>query len=229
MDGLTERWPNVEQEFFNDIEFLVREAGGLDLVLFTGDLTQRAKPEEFERVSELLEKLWAKFRQLACEPQFLAVPGNHDLVRPVDSCSPALLTLLHLWEKDEVQRPFWDNADSPQRELVAQAFNNYVQWWNGLQVPKIAKYRSGLLPGDFAATFEKSAVQLGIVGLNSAFLQLVSGNLQGRMALHVKQFNGACGGNGAQWASNHDLCLLLTQFTRLFIVQSRAMGGNAEA
>ena len=40
-------WPGVENDFYEDIETLHRNCGPWDLVLFTGDLTQRGTAAEF--------------------------------------------------------------------------------------------------------------------------------------------------------------------------------------
>nr|MDQ3960671.1 hypothetical protein [Pseudomonadota bacterium] len=82
------------------------------------------------------------------EPRLLAVPGNHDLVRPDNPTDPTLMTLMHLWEKSEVQGPFWDNPMSDQRRLVEKAFTNYSQWWESTSIHKPESYSKGILPGD---------------------------------------------------------------------------------
>ena len=65
--------------------------------------------------------------------------------------------------------------------------------------------KSGLLPGDFAVTIEKEGVKLGIVGLNTSFLQLADGNYEGKLALHTQQFHAVCGGNGPAWTQDHQV------------------------
>lgn len=54
------------------VQALVREVNreDVDLVVFSGDLTQRARPREFEAAREMLE---------AIERPILVVPGNHDV------------------------------------------------------------------------------------------------------------------------------------------------------
>jgi DNA repair exonuclease SbcCD nuclease subunit len=42
--GSEDLGPNVEYDFFEDLEFLTSRVGSLDLVLFTGDLVQRGSP-----------------------------------------------------------------------------------------------------------------------------------------------------------------------------------------
>ena len=58
-----------------DKEFL--EIERLDYLVITGDLTDKAQPEEFEKVHEFLSRLIEQF-QLSAE-RCIIVPGNHDL------------------------------------------------------------------------------------------------------------------------------------------------------
>src|SRR6266498_3859697 len=75
-------WANIESEFFDDLKKLYDRCGPWDLVLFTGDLTQRGGADEFSKLNETLERLYNVLRSIGSDPTFLAVPGNHDLVRP---------------------------------------------------------------------------------------------------------------------------------------------------
>ena len=75
-------WPMVREIVFEDLKRLHEKCGPWDLVLFTGDLTQTGSVEEFQRVDELLAELWRHLDSLGSSPKLLAVPGNHDLVRP---------------------------------------------------------------------------------------------------------------------------------------------------
>ena len=191
MKGQDDYWPQAEQKFFDDLAYLIKKlkVGPLDLVLFTGDLTQSGDEKQFQELDKLLKRFWDKLSAMGSKPRLLAVPGNHDLVRPDNPTDPTLITLMHLWEKSEVQGPFWDNPMSDQRRLVEKAFTNYSQWWESTSIHKPESYSKGILPGDFAATVEKEGVELGIVGLNSSFLQLNAGPFKERLALHVRQFH----------------------------------------
>lgn len=201
-------WPNVKDFFFNDLAVLHEKSKPWDLVLFTGDLTRQGSVDEFKEVDELLEQLRTYLQKLGSSPQFLAVPGNHDLVRP-EKKIPAV-KLLQQWEnQSDVQSEFWEDEQSPYREVIRQAFGNYTSWWY-TQSLEANNINIGILPGDFSVTIEKEGVILGIVGLNTAFLQLTDDNYEGKLALHVKQFHEVCGGNGPEWVKQHHACLLLT-------------------
>jgi len=202
-------WPELCERFFDDLKALHREAGPWDVVLFTGDLTQSGEAGQFSQLDGFLDLLWEVLEKLGSRPLLLAVPGNHDLERPNDA---EMVAVLRAWSgKPQIRDAFLDTADSPPRQLVKDAFRHYQNWWKNRQAAGI---HAGLLPGDFSYTFAKgegkNAVKIGILGLNSAFLQLADGKYQGKLALHTRQFHAACGGNGPAWAKEHHLCLLLT-------------------
>jgi predicted MPP superfamily phosphohydrolase len=208
MDELSWLWPGVKDRFFEDLKKLHEKSGPWDLVLFTGDLTNRGSIEEFQKLNQVLEELWEQFDKLGSSPKLLAVPGNHDLVRPDEN--DASVILLKDWERyPNVQKRFWENAESSFRQVVTEAFKNYTDWLKN-QPFKVDNLNDGILPGDFSATIEKGDAKLGIVGLNSTFLQLTGDDYEKKLALHTRQFQAACGGDGPDWAKQHHACLLLT-------------------
>ncbi len=202
--------PGEKEIFFNDLKKLHKKCGPWDLVLFTGDLTHQGSIAEFKRVDIFFNQLWEHFNTLGFTPKLLAVPGNHDIARFDKENPPPSVRLLGLWENQpDVQREFWGEANSPYREEVAEAFACYTAWWKK-QNFKAEEVNDGILPGDFAVTVEKNGAKLGILGLNTAFLQLTDGEYQGKLALHASQLHGACNENGLEWAKQHHVCLLLT-------------------
>jgi hypothetical protein len=72
----------------------------------------------------------------------------------------------------------------------------------------------GTLPGDFAASLQtgtnvQDGLKVGIVGINTTFLQLSEGNFEGRLALDGKQIHNACAEDLPSWTAKHDACILL--------------------
>ena len=90
-------WSNVRDKFFDDLKRLHAQIGHLDAVLFTGDLVRSGAADEFNQLSKLLDKLWEHFDKLGLNPILLAVPGNHDLVRP--STKAPAVRLLTKWQE----------------------------------------------------------------------------------------------------------------------------------
>lgn len=201
-------WPGVREILFADLEKLHERCGPWDLVLFSGDLTQRAAPEEFERLTQTLQQLWDHLKALGSTPSLLAVPGNHDLVRP-DPRRPETLVLARWPTYPEVQVEFWRDPSSPYRKVIDQAFANYSEWF-ARQPFNALKLQPGLLPGDFSTVLGKDGLRLGVVGLNSAFLQVTGGNFEGKLAVDVRQLHAACGGDGPAWVKACDFALLMT-------------------
>lgn len=196
--GMSEQrwlWPQVEEMFFDDLKELHLQCGPWDAVLFSGDLTQRGSAEEFQRLNQVLERLWTHLRSLGSNPALVAVPGNHDLTRP-SALSPEVKVLASWRREKVVQDDFWNNSSSRYRQIVIDAFANYAQWWKTHPFPRVEQSQEGLLPGDASFSFVKNGHRFGVVGLNSAFLQLAGGNYEQKLSLGVAQFHAACGGNG---------------------------------
>jgi formylglycine-generating enzyme required for sulfatase activity len=202
-------WPNLRQALFEDLSRLHDRAGPWDFVLFSGDLVQRGAAREYEVLDEALGRLWAHLASLGSRPLLLPVPGNHDLVRPREE-DPARLVLENWWERENIRRLFWEEPDSPYRRCVAEAFANYTAWWSASPLPRPETPRQGILPGDLAHVFEKDGLRLGVVALNSAWLQLGPGPVEGRLDLDPRQLHHLLGGDPVVWFEDLDAALLLT-------------------
>jgi len=177
--------------FFDDLEKLYKECGALDLVIITGDLTQSGEAEQFEQLNEFLEDLWLFFKSLGCNPKLIAIPGNHDRVRLQEDGKLLDDELLKAMHSEKYK-----------------AFKNYTCWWEQ-QPYKIDNCKSGILPGEFSVSFEKQLlgeiIKLGIVGLNSAFLQRTDQDYKGKLTLHNQQ--SCCPSN---WIRQQNAYLIMT-------------------
>ena len=208
-------FPNAVDALTQDLRELYCKTGPWDLVLFTGDLVYsggKAGPE-FDLLRDTLGELWKEMEALGPTPQLLAIPGNHDLTWP-DPTRP-VVKQLRRWRQDkEMREEFWTKPESEYRKVVAEAFENYQQWWQGWQKAHPASNLSvtpGLLPGDFAATYEKEGWKIGVVGLNSTFLQLSRGAYERKLAVGLRQLAEVCGKDKyPSWFKERRLCLLMT-------------------
>ena len=148
-------WPNIRKTFYDDLERMHEKTGPWDAVLFTGDLVQSGSEAEFNALEEkVLTPLWDHFAKIGSnKPNLLAVPGNHDLVRP-DQTKPkaALRALLKSDAFAEFEDDFWSDRYCEYREIVSAAFANFQKWSEkNARIDNII-FRQGELPGDFAAT-----------------------------------------------------------------------------
>lgn len=216
--GLPEQtfmWPFLEKALLEDLESLIERSGPPDLVLFTGDLTQSGTETQFQRLNDSLEKLWRHFERLGASPLLLAVPGNHDLVRP--KRTHAVVKALNGWEADpEILDEVTSGSDNEYRSLLYQAFEPFSRWSNQWRAahpaPDHLEYTwavSALLPGDFAVKLKKEGQILGVVGLNSSFLQLTGDDHKSRLWLFPQQLTTLLP-NPPEWAQTCHASVLMT-------------------
>ena len=212
MGGQKWLWPMMKERFHEDLKKIHSDAGPWDLVLFTGDLVQKGSEEEYKKLDEAFGEIWSWFEEIGCRPELLAVPGNHDLVRPLGKKHKPTVAMLEKWHSSaaKVSMEFWDD-EYPYQTLVRDAFANYTNWWN--RTPHRPKtIRPGILPGDFSYTFEKGDLRLGIIGLNSTFLQLTDKrNYRERLVIEPRQcVEVTPNENHVEWAHAHQTCFLMT-------------------
>jgi tetratricopeptide (TPR) repeat protein/energy-coupling factor transporter ATP-binding protein EcfA2 len=212
LDGQNFLWPNLRQPFLDDLAELHKLTGPWQVVLFTGDLVQQGKPDEFKAMQQdVLGRLWEKLAELGSgNAMLLAVPGNHDLCRPnPKDDDPAVDKLLENDSFNDIAAKFWSKPDGSYRAVIDNAFAAYTDWWNA--APHRPKdLTRGELPGDFACTLECGDQRIGIVGLNTAFLQLQGSDYKGKLVWNTQQLQAVCGGAADDWSQRHSLCLLLT-------------------
>ena len=223
--GLTSQrwlWPAVRAEFFRDLELLHKKSGPWDLVLFTGDLTQSGKAEEFNELGKTLERLFEKLQSLGSTPAFISVPGNHDLARPAVN---AVVRALRLWDGDaDFRAEFWSAPRGEYRKLIQRAFKDYEAFRGGRPLPPGFTVKSGAMPGDLSVSFEKDGLRAGVLGLNSAFLQLEGGDYKGRLDLDARQLHAVCDGDAPDWIDRHHVAILLTHHPTDWL-SARALAG----
>ncbi len=216
--------PQVKQIFFEDLNNFCDRWGKLDLVLFTGDLTFQGSSDEFQEVNDFLTELENKLGYL---PTLLAVPGNHDLVRPSNLNDVPLFKLLKSQpdnqEIEEQLKVDLRKGESVHSQKISNAFAHYVNWLRSSK-HQLTNLNNGMLPGDFSHTFEKDGCKLGILGLNTSFVQLTGGDYEGKLILDVEQFHNACRSHGYNdgptWANDHHACVLLTHHPSTWLTKN---------
>lgn len=215
-------WPDMRAAFRDDLRDKIAKqynAAPWDLVLFTGDLiqghsTKEGTKEQYDKLDEIFDDMWNWFGELGCSPEFLAVPGNHDLFRP--KATKSTVKQLERWHfDDDVSQSIWrDDGDNEYLEEIQFAFDEYTKWWEKTPLKPDAGIVSGRLPGDFSYVFEKNNFKLGIMGLNSAFLQLTNKlDYKGRLVVDPRQSVHACNhynNDDVAWAENNNANIMMT-------------------
>src|SRR5208282_1930961 len=175
-------WPNIAEKFFEDLTDIHHKCGPFDAIFFSGDLVQRGSYDEYRLFDETLRRLYTHLKRLGSSPCLLTIPGNHDLVRP-DSTNSALHEILAWPDHSAVPTAFWEGRSSVTRRLIQASFRNYMRWHKNHRFPRPINFRPGLMPGDFAASIEKQNIRIGILGLNTTFVQLQGGDFEGKLLL----------------------------------------------
>jgi tetratricopeptide (TPR) repeat protein len=226
-------WPNLREPFLESLAPLHERCGPWQVVFFTGDLVQSGESAQFAKLqAEVLDPLWRRLADLGSgDALLLAVPGNHDLYRPNPKSpefdDPAMETLLQPSSFSKIADRFWTKPNCAYRRAVNDSFAAYNEWWE--KTPhRPANVTKGALPGDFSTTIEHGKRHIGIVGLNTAFLQLGDGDYEGHLVWDAQQLHAVCDHGVDLWAKQHDLCLLLTHHGRNWLTEEARKHGDSE-
>jgi tetratricopeptide (TPR) repeat protein/predicted MPP superfamily phosphohydrolase len=203
-------WPTLKNALFEDLAKVQKLSGNWDLVIFSGDLVQSGEEAEFNKLSTILAELWEQFEKLGCAPELIVLPGNHDLKRP--EMTSAIRTLRRWWDEPDVQNEFFRTDNNEYRTAIARMLENYSDWSSHPRRGEI-KLRMGIqgfLPGDQSFVFEKHGLRVGIVALNSTWLQLNGDDYKGQLHVDTKQLMKVTNNEPDQWCARNDLNLLVT-------------------
>jgi predicted MPP superfamily phosphohydrolase/tetratricopeptide (TPR) repeat protein len=201
-------WPNMRQKVFDDLEKLAEQTGPVDLVFFTGDIVQGGEQSEFDHAEKELANLRKLFARLGSSPRILFVPGNHDLKRPDSNSAYAMAS--HSWESHtKIVDEFWSNDKFWLRKAVKKSFRNYESWVqkSGDTDPSLVK---GILPGDFSAKLDIRGIRVGVLGLNTTYLQVDKGDYTAKLDVDLRQVNVLTGSDPKGWRDGLDIAVLLT-------------------
>ncbi|MCA9706527.1 MAG: metallophosphoesterase [Myxococcales bacterium] len=209
-------WAVLDQELRADLLHMAESLGPPDLVLLTGDLARTGEAPEYDQVDRLLERL---DRWLGCSLPVVAVPGNHDLVRPR---SPWRYVALRDYEAHPtLHRDLWDEG----QPLLEPLFPHYGAWAARRVIEPLLQrgyeaHASPRVPGDLSVVFDKGQLRLGVVGLNTAWTHL-DDDAEGRLHVLARQLYAALppdpSGDPLAWFDDLDGALLLTHHPRGYL------------
>ncbi|WP_320043443.1 metallophosphoesterase [uncultured Desulfobacter sp.] len=224
-------WPRIEQALFNDFDRLCELTGqkGWDAIFFTGDISNTGTAEQFTTAGKKIDRLVDKLLEYGKSPDIFFVPGNHDLKRIINpGCSEEkqlqrnIHDLATSWFNDD-KSPFTDFFNAPDQcfymKAVETVFLEYTQFIKQRINPGLS-INPGLLPGDFSATLGNNDLKIGLVGLNSSFLHLESGDFQGKLDLDMRQLLRCVNHPTVEindWFGKHDIAILLTHHPRSWL------------
>jgi predicted MPP superfamily phosphohydrolase len=204
-------WPTLKHALRDDLANMHAKIGAWDTVIFSGDLTQRGAREEFDKLDEILSELWEQFKKLGFSPNLLVIPGNHDIARP-NELSPELRVLKKWWDEPDIHDGFFASPSSQYRQAVGEILGEYQAWQRRRTGSDISfvETKSGLLPGDQSAVIKKNDLRLGLVGLNSTWLQIDGADYKGKLHVDARQLQSVTGGDPVAWCNANTFNLLIT-------------------
>jgi predicted MPP superfamily phosphohydrolase len=219
-NGQTHLWPNFRAEFERDLKMLISTNGPIDLIFFTGDLVQSGERKQYEQLESSLIKLWDFFKTNNSNPKLVIVPGNHDLRRP-DPTKSSVMALSGWHTQNQIAEVFWKESKSDIRKCITKCFDEYSRWIENTKIPILDRHK-GQIPGDFTSKFSKGGTQIGIVGLNSTFLQINDTHKEKTLVISSRQLHSACPIDYAEWADSNHFNILLTHHPRSWLCASAA-------
>lgn len=211
MAGQEWQWPHLKNLFFDDLERQAKRVSQIKFVLFSGDFVQKGKKEEYQKFNGVLIEIWDKLKELGADPSLIHIPGNHDLLRPDDQ-EPVFLTLANYWDLKGVRENFFEGKYG-YSQSICDLFENYIDWSSGITKETgiiVPPRLDGILPGDKSVRIECDTISIGIVGLNSTWLQFGEGDRQGKLAVEPKQILAVTGDDISRWCAQNDFNILTT-------------------
>jgi predicted MPP superfamily phosphohydrolase len=204
-------WPAFKTAFLDDIRNMCRKFGGWDVVIFSGDLVQKGSQSEYEKLTEILKEIWVVFEELGFTPLLFPVPGNHDLTRPT-SLNAAAKVLDQWWSLPEIQKAFWESDGGEYQNLVTSSFSNYSIWISNIKSEGIPlpDFQSGCVAGDISAIVTVRGLRIGLIGLNSAWLQLSDNDYNGKLHVDTRQLLAVTNKEPDIWCEKNNFNLLVT-------------------
>lgn len=211
--GERTRWPVAREAFLADLRAMAAELGAPDFIAITGDLAFSGQGREYKLVAETLAEVQEAVDGGGPGALLVIVPGNHDLRRP--AAGDALARgLSHYHDDREVRRAVLSPKSDTHKGL-RKLFRDFEKFWKASVLPgwdaraqakpASVEYRLGCLPGDFLLRLDTPLLRVGIVGLNSAYLQLGGGDFERQLAVEPEQLPGDL----AAFIDDTDAALLL--------------------
>ncbi|MBD1553146.1 metallophosphoesterase family protein [Pseudomonas typographi] len=211
LNGTSDLWPQIREQFQIDIRRHTSQNGPLDLVIFSGDLTQAGTDAEFSLAVDEFRKLWSFLGTIDQNPKLFIVPGNHDLSRPKFDSS-LLMAIENVRKRSHILPALLSDESSEYRKELKAAFSGYTKFLTGLDANGItlAADNFGAFPGDCSVVLRKGEFQLGIIGLNTTWSQLEKGNFLEKLEITPAQVKYAVNGDVTEWTALNEYNLLVT-------------------
>ena len=183
---------NAKDIVLQDLDFILKELKALDVVFFTGDMVQSGIESEYAEFMEWFSSIKECIYGHGYDPFYFFVPGNHDLERTSDTKSSTHKMLKTSWLTDDELRNelIWESGNE-YNQYCRDRFSSYSSFINSFYEnnKKPPVYMTGVIPGDFYAEIEVGESKLGVLGLNSSFLQVDGDDYRKKLGIYHSQIN----------------------------------------
>ncbi len=186
----------------DELKAMAGRLGPPDLILMTGDAAYSGQEHEYRLVEAMMGHIRGWLREVhpdAPPPLLFAVPGNHDVTWPGRK-EKRLYRVLGDYEQAEdpdvrdLREELWRDHDV---SLLDPLFASFLRWQEDHVISPLdedercIRVRASFFPGDFGAVVEKDGFRLGLVGLNSAWIQYGAGDFAGKLQVTREQLQAA--------------------------------------
>ena len=200
---------HIKAELLKDIEYILGELGKIDVIFMTGDLVQCGSADEYIAFEGFLNSVMEIFQRNGSTPFVFFVPGNHDLERMTDTSNPTHQVLKNWSGHQEIKKNmFWTSP--AYTEYCKARFHNYSEFIRRYSNIPTDQTKFGLLPGDYFSSIEINEIRIGVLGLNSSFLQVEGGDFTGKLGIYLKQIEYIFGDKYVDALNQNEVNFLLT-------------------
>ena len=121
------------------------------------------------------------------------------------------MTFARFWKETELREGIW-KADSEYVSFLNRVFQNYSDWRSRAigRGFHLAPVMEGLLPGDASYLINTAAGRVGLIGLNSTWLQLGGGDYHGELHVDARQLLTITEQAPDKWTRANEINLLVT-------------------
>lgn len=201
---------HVKDELLSDLSFIKKQLGHVDIVFMTGDLVQTGAEKEFSEFEAFFDSLMQILSGKDENPVVIFVPGNHDLARTSEPTSSVHQVMKNWSTNPELRNDYFWNKDSEYIRYCEERFKYFDQFLRKYNNKHNLSPKYGLLPGDTYHTLNIKGVKIGVVGLNSSFLQIEGGNYLGKLGVYNHQITSLFDTHYVESLKSNDINFLLT-------------------
>ncbi len=206
--GQSERH-QLNSEFEKSIKQHLSQVGPPHLVFVTGDIANTggvASDAEYEEATEFFNELlnWLSSEE-GRKPLLVPAPGNHDVTRPdMKKDMDAAYKYLVLKQMDDKNNQFVQNlkktlweSKNKNASFIKPLFAAYESWFDKHVFPPLrednqtAGLHRSFFPGDYSFRYEQNGFRLGVVVLNSSWVQFDDDDYNKKLNLPPPQFHAA--------------------------------------